>query len=203
MWRVLAAVLVITTTACQAPVAVQAAPNGEQIAFGAGGGGARDACFKCHGRAGEGSARAPGLAGQTAGYLVKQLDDYAGRWRNHPEMSGIAAGLGEGGRISVAAYYAGLARNDASFADRPKPTLWSEGDPVRGLRACADCHEQDRQGLANPNLAGLDVAYVSAQLSDWKAAKRRNDPRDIMGTIARALTDAEITALAAYVGGER
>ncbi len=197
-------VAALAIAACTAPVVAPAPPSGELIAFGGGTGGPRDACFACHGLQGEGDGEAPRLAGQSEGYLLKQMEDYAGRWRDHPQMSPIAARLKDGERSAVVAYYAGLP--DTRGRLRQSVGGWSlflDGDAERGLPPCARCHGPRGQGtgLAYPALAGQPADYVAIQLSAFKASKRRNDPQDVMGAIARSLTDAEIEALALYVAG--
>jgi cytochrome c553 len=197
----LAVIAALAAVACSAPVIAPAPPDGELIAFGGGTGGPRDACFVCHGLDGEGDGVTPRLAGQSEGYLVKQMEDYAGRWRDHPQMSPIAARLDDGERTAVATYYSRLSepysqpRLSAGGA-----SLFVEGDQERGLPPCARCHgPQGRgSGLGYPALAGQPAEYISAQLQAWKASKRRNDPQDVMGSIARRLSDAEIDELALY-----
>jgi cytochrome c553 len=63
--------------------------------------------------------------------------------------------------------------------------------------ACALCHGPN--GIATlpnaPNLAGQQALYVSEQLKNYRSGKRQNE---VMGVIAKPLTDAEITQLAAW-----
>jgi cytochrome c553 len=63
--------------------------------------------------------------------------------------------------------------------------------------ACALCHGPN--GIATlpnaPNLAGQQAFYVSEQLKNYRSGKRQNE---VMGVIAKPLTDAEITQLAAW-----
>lgn len=189
--------------ACRAPVAAPTPPSGEVIAYGGGPGGSADACFACHGLKGEGDALAPRLAGLSQGYLLKQLEDYAGRWRDHPQMSPVAARLDASDRLAVARYYAALTHVGADEADTAvvDGVLFRDGDRLRGLPSCASCHGADGRGggLATPALAGQRAAYVREQLLAWKNGKRRNDPRDVMGAVARRLSLHEIEALAAHV----
>lgn len=189
--------------ACSAPVTPPAQRSGEAIAFGAGPGGPQDACFSCHGLKGEGDGPIPRLAGLSTGYLMKQLEDYAGQWRDEPSMSPIAKRLSDADRLAVSAYYAALAGPVSEKpATRSGGELFVNGDPERGLKACASCHAEDgkREDLASPRLAGQTAAYVRLQLHAWKDSRRRNDPRDVMGQVARKLTVQEINELAAYVG---
>lgn len=170
--------------------------------FGGGPGGPQDACFVCHGLKGEGDGAAPRLAGQSAGYLLKQMEDYSARWRDHSQMSAISARLSDADRVAAAHYYASL--EDPAGLMRPAASGWRlflDGDQARGLPPCARCHgvRGDGVGLANPALAGQTAIYVETQLRAWKTSQRRNDPQDTMGAIARRLTQAEIESLASYV----
>jgi cytochrome c553 len=201
MWaerlRIAPVAVSLILTGCSVPVIAPAPPSGEAIAFGAGSGGPADACFQCHGLKGEGDELAPRLAGQSAGY--------ARRWRDDPEMSPIAARLSDGERIAVAAYYAGLGERRPGQI-RPAASgrvLYLDGDPERGLPPCARCHGPRGRGVgqAYPGLYAQPVEYVTAQLHAFRKSKRRNDPEDAMGAVARRLTPAEIESVAAYVAG--
>lgn len=202
MWRAIIFMGVGVSAACSAPVAPPAQRSGEAIAFGAGPGGPQDACFSCHGLKGEGDGTIPRLAGLSTGYLVKQMEDYSGRWRDEPSMSPIAMRLSDADRLAVADYYAALAAPVGEGSDTAaKSTLFVEGDPARGLKSCASCHAPtgEEASLATPRLAGQRADYVRLQLLAWKDSRRRNDPRDVMGQVARQLTVEEIDALAIYV----
>ncbi len=208
MWR---AIIFLTTigaavsllAACNAPVADPPTLAGEAVAFGAGAGGARDACFTCHGLKGEGDGPVPALAGLSSGYMLKQLKDYADQWRDDDIMTPIAARLSDADRIVVADYYAGLPplRKGAAPADGSAASLFIEGDPARALEPCAACHVVGGKdfGIATPILAGQPARYVRDQLLAWKESRRRNDARDVMGGIARKLTPEEIDSLARHI----
>lgn len=63
--------------------------------------------------------------------------------------------------------------------------------------ACALCHGVN--GIATmpsaPNLAGQPPIYVSEQLKHYRNGKRQHE---VMGVIAKPLTDADIANLAAW-----
>ena len=100
--------------------------NGQVIAMSGGAGGAANACFTCHGLDGGGDGvAAPRLAALDAGYLQKQLEDYASGLRPDDAMTRIAKALDQRGRREVAAYYAAL----------PAPTRWNRS--TAGKRANA------------------------------------------------------------------
>lgn len=166
-----------------------------------GAGGARRACFACHGLDGAGDGiSTPRLAGLEAGYLQKQMEDYASGLRPDPVMTPVAKALDDRARRAVVSYYAELAAPSGGDASRA-PALWRQGDAARGLQPCAACHGDRGEGVGGgqPALAGQPEAYVREQLERWRLAKRRNDPRGAMGDIARKLTSAEIDAMAVWL----
>lgn len=63
--------------------------------------------------------------------------------------------------------------------------------------ACALCH--GASGIAGmpsaPNLAGQQAIYLSEQLKNYRSGKRHHE---VMGVIAKSLTDAEIANLSAW-----
>ena len=186
--------------ACGGPVAAPAPPSGRLIAFGGGPGGPGDACFTCHGFNGEGDGLTPRLAGLDAGYIAKQLADYAHETRPDDVMTPIAMAMSDGDRRAVADYYSAL---PAPALRAPSTTLalYHEGDRARGVRSCANCHGQNGagEGAANPAIAGQPAAYTAEQLRRWKRSIRRNDARDVMGRAVRTMSEEEIDAMAVYI----
>jgi cytochrome c553 len=194
--------LLICAAACSGPVLAPEPVSGEAIAFGAGPSGARDACFTCHRLDGEGQGRTPRLAGLDAGYLTKQLFDYAREERIDAVMGPIARAMSDRDRRAVALYYATLGA--PTPANAAPPRVFAHGDPARGLRACADCHGVRGlgRGAGYPALAGQPAAYTTEQLRRWRRGERRNDPNNVMSSVARQLTDREISAVAIYLQAE-
>lgn len=71
-------------------------------------------------------------------------------------------------------------------------TLVSQG--AGSVWSCASCHGDQGEGTQTvPRLAGLPAAYIAKQLHDFQQDTRENDS---MAYVAKALTDAQITALA-------
>jgi cytochrome c553 len=74
------------------------------------------------------------------------------------------------------------------------------------IRACALCHYPNGKGRAeNAPIAGFSVAYFIQQMADFKRDARKSaDPKkantNVMITIAKAMTDAEIKDAAEYFG---
>lgn len=176
--------------------------TGELVALSGGGAGARNACFTCHGLDGMGDGDAvPRLAGMDAGYLQKQMQDYADDRRRDDVMSGIARRLNDDERRSVVAWYASLPVADGPSNSAPSPVIYARGDPRRGIIACATCHGDQGQGLGpgNPSVAGQPAAYTREQLMRWKRTDRRNDPRGVMTAAVAPLTSAEMDEIAAWL----
>jgi len=193
--------LAIGVSACGGPVLAPRQADADLIVFGGGPGGAREACFTCHGLAGEGIEEAPRLAGLDAGYFLKQMADYANGRRADAVMAPIARRLSAEAQRQVSHYYAALPTTAPPLGTAPR--LYAHGDAARGLRACAECHGADGQGVgpANPAVAGQPQVYTAEQLRRWKRGLRRNDAGDEMGSAARGLSESEIEALAAYLAG--
>ena len=69
--------------------------------------------------------------------------------------------------------------------------------------ACGFCHRADGPGgPENSNIAGLPAAYLVQQMADYKSGARKTSVPgrniDLMISLAKAATDAEIEAAAAY-----
>jgi len=167
------------------------------------------ACAACHGPAGRSSVPTwPKLAGQSAAYLVKQLQDFKSGARKNPIMAGQVAALSEQDMKDLAAYFSaqkadpGVASESAIAVAQP---IYRAGVAARGIPACAGCHGPDGSGnlaAGYPRLGGQHATYVAAQLHAYHNGERgAGATGKMMATIASPLTDAEIEALASYVNG--
>jgi len=144
----------------------------------------------------------PRLAGLDAGYLQKQMEDYASGIRPHSVMGVIASGLNDAERRSVVAWYAEMPVAPREVvAEAAVPVVYLQGDPVRGVVACAACHGAEGQGggSGNPQIAGQPAPYTLEQLRRWKTAERRNDPRGVMTAAVAPLSDDEMAAIATWL----
>jgi len=176
--------------------------TGQLVAMSGGEGGPAAACFTCHGLDGQGDgASVPRLAGLDAGYLQKQMEDYAAGTRPDDVMGRIAKRLDDQDRRAVAAFYAAMPAPPYASPGLPPPVLYLNGDPTRGVLACAACHGFTGQGAGpgGPAIAGQPRAYIADQLTRWRDGKRRNDPRGVMAVATARLTDDEIGRLSAWL----
>ncbi|MCO5101356.1 MAG: cytochrome c4 [Burkholderiaceae bacterium] len=172
---------------------------------------AATACATCHGpeALGMGAGGFPRLAGLPSPYVLGQLRAFRSGTRSSPVMQPIAAALSDAERQAVAAYVAKLPHPAARKVDRVDKAqgagelLALRGAWDRNIPECVACHGPGGVGVGDhfPPLSGQPASYLSAQLDAWRTGTRKNDPDDLMGHIARSLTDAEVKAVAEYFEG--
>lgn len=163
-------------------------------------------CMGCHGVGGNSSNPAwPKLAGQDAGYIVKQLADFKSGARKNPMMSGQAAGLTKAQMADLGAYYAAqkvtVGAKDEKLAKLGE-NLYRGGNSKTGVAACMACHGPAGNGIPPrfPSVSGQHATYTAAQLRAFKRGSRTNDS-NIMTQIAFRMSHDEINAVAAYMEG--
>ena len=166
-------------------------------------------CEACHGANGEGMAAAhvPRLAGQSADYLQKQLDDYAQGARENPVMSNFAKALSGPQRAQFAARYASMSARfiapakslDAAQLARGLKLAY-QGDETKHVAACNGCHGPDGIGVAHaaPYLAGQSPEYLASALKSFHEGTRKNDSGQLMRSVAQHLDEADVAAVSAY-----
>lgn len=164
------------------------------------------ACISCHGAQGEGIATFPRLAGTGQAYLQAQLDAFGDGSRKNAIMQPIAQQLTATERTELTQYFSQLpAPFLAADPVQPLPTdvgawLATRGRWSDNVPACVQCHGPGGRGVGAqfPPLAGLPAAYITEQLQAWKAGSRPPGPLALMTGIAQQLTEADMTAVAAY-----
>jgi cytochrome c553 len=166
-------------------------------------------CDACHGAHGEGMAAAhvPRIAGQSAEYLKKQLDDYAAGSRDNSVMRNFAKALSDGQRGKLAAHYAAMSapagppdtKLDASQLARGHRLAY-QGDEQLRVQACNSCHGPGGIGVlhAAPYLAGQSADYLASALKSFQQGTRKNDAGELMRSVAKQLTDADVIAISGY-----
>jgi cytochrome c553 len=169
------------------------------------------ACASCHGAQGEGTSDVyfPRLAGKPAGYLYNQLVAFRDGRRKYPPMNYLLEFLPDAYLKEISEYFASLR---PPFPTHEIPSVSSDilargeslarnGDPVRGIPACAGCHNPGFTGMepAIPGLLGLRASYVSAQLGGWRYGTRTATAPDCMQIVASLLTEDDVKAVAAFL----
>ena len=99
----------------------------------------------------------------------------------------------------LAASLLGLAGSAYAQADAGKEALY-----VKSLAAtCANCHGTNGravEGSSVVSIAGLDKAYMIAQMKAFKAGTR---PATIMHQLSKGYSDAQIELLATYFAAQK
>jgi cytochrome c553 len=168
-------------------------------------------CVTCHGQSGQGTTNGyfPRIAGKPAGYLYNQLVAFRDGTRRYPPMNYLIAYLPDNYLREIAAHFAKqrppFAGNETSVAD-PASTargqsLVTAGDQKNGIPACVGCHGAGLTGMEPgiPGLVGLHPTYIVAQLTRWRVGDRHAAEPDCMKRIATRLSDADVTAVAAWL----
>lgn len=169
-------------------------------------------CGGCHGVDGNSEdATYPRLAGQYAGYIVKQVKDFQkGHRTNNETMAGMAAMVGsDEDAKDIGAYFAqqkmkgSLTKPNNDLAAQGEK-LFREGNAKTGVYGCINCHGEKGKGKAKnistfPVIGGQHRDYIVKQLKEFREGARNNDPAGMMGAIAKKLTDKEIEAVAEYL----
>lgn len=202
-----AAVLAAAALRPQNPQALARTPDGAAMT------GAKVArCAFCHGPDGRSVFEIwPNLAGQDAAYLAVQLDAFAKgpqgprRGPHAAQMYAVARALSPEDRRAIATHYARLPAAPLVSADKAGlgRSLHLEG--AGKVAACASCHGQAGEGnaqLGAPRIGGQHARYTAGQLRAF-ASGARGDKNNAMAAIAAAMTDEQITAIAAYLDADR
>ena len=154
-------------------------------------------CHGCHGIPNYKNAypvySVPKLGGQHAAYLVVALKAYASQERAHPTMHSHAVIMSDQDMQDVAAYLSG---------QELKPSGKAEGAAPKAAQTCVACHAAEGVGILPeyPNLAGQHQDYLQSALKAYRSGQRKNA---VMGGMAAALTDADISELARYYSSQR
>ena len=169
------------------------------------------ACITCHMADGRGmdAGGFPKIAGDSPVYLAKQIHDFKSGLRENAIMLPIANALTEEEITAVTQYMSTLEKFDVAEITRAKApeglgeTIALRGDWSRSIPECVACHGPSGVGVGDafPPLAGQGPNYIASQLRAWQQGTRKNDQNDLMGHIARSLTEEEIVAVADYFAG--
>ena len=165
-------------------------------------------CATCHGADGNSQIPMnPKLAGQSANYLVKQLQDYQSGARQNATMTAMVASMSDQDILDISAWYASqevtLGGADPAQIELGE-SIYRAGNEALGVAACSACHSPTGTGngpAGFPALGGQHEEYTLTQLRAFRSGERNNDASSMMQMTVERLTDAELEAVASYVSG--
>ncbi|HEY2863210.1 MAG TPA: c-type cytochrome [Casimicrobiaceae bacterium] len=168
----------------------------------------------CHGQSGQGTNNGyfPRIAGEPAGYLYNQLVAFRDDTRQYPPMNYLVAYLPDAYLREMAEHFAkqrppyeakNAAPIDAATIARGR-AIATAGDPGKGVPACIACHGTRLTGMnpGIPGLVGLRGGYITAQLTRWRVGSRHAAEPDCMRRIVSRLSEADIAAVATWLGSQ-
>ncbi|ODS59825.1 MAG: cytochrome C [Acidovorax sp. SCN 68-22] len=169
-------------------------------------------CIGCHGIAGYQSSfpevyKVPKIAGQGAAYIAASLNAYAKGERRFPTMHAVSVSLSEQDIADVSAYYAQLGQEGApALPEKPAREPSAQVAALLEKGACVSCHGANFAKPIDPSypqLAGQNADYLFVALKAYKAENNPHFGRSnaIMAGIVKPFTNAELKALAGYIGG--
>ncbi len=188
-------------TACHNPHSPKTlrGPAAPTAFSGSGAVGKTSVCAGCHG--GDGMSANPvwpNLAGQHDAYLVEALKAYKSGTRENAMMAPIAKALSEADIREVAAHFAALKVKSPGAAVGGSNTAAGKAKAA----VCAGCHGAN--GVSSnpvwPSLAGQQKDYLVAALKAYRDGTRKNE---VMGGMAKGLSDGDVDALAGYFSSVR
>lgn len=179
------------------------------------------ACVACHGMDGNSFVpQWPKLAGQSARYLTRQLQNFKAGQRvdNSQEgktMMGLVQPLSQQDIEDLAAYFEsqsikpGSSDSDLLILGEQ---IYRKGNIKERVLACVGCHGLKGAGnkvlleplkapsqVEAPRIGSQHAAYIIKQLKAFKDKTRNNDVGKTMRNIAKGMTDEEINAVAQYI----
>lgn len=173
------------------------------------------ACTACHGAQGRAAPDGyyPRIAGKPAGYLYNQLVHFREGRRSYHLMTQMVDPLSDSYLREMAEHFATLdlpypapSPVSASTQDLLRgEQLARRGDAARQLPACVQCHGAALTGVqpSTPGLLGLPRDYLNAQMGAWRSGLRRAHAPDCMATIARRLSDSDMSAVSGWLASQR
>ena len=167
------------------------------------------ACGACHGADGNSLVPSfPKLAGQHAGYLLKQMQDIKSGARPVPTMAGQLDAMSDQDLADIAAYFASQTPTRGATKEvlvELGERVWRAGVREKGIAACAACHSPTGAGngpAKYPALSGQHADYIAAALRAFRNDERTNDgDTRIMRDVAARLSDKELEAVSSYASG--
>ena len=168
-------------------------------------------CIGCHGIPGYQASfpevhKVPMISGQSGKYIASALDAYKKGDRKHPTMRGIADSLSEQDIADVSAYYEQHGKKGAELPAAPKRQPDARVAALLQKGACVSCHGDNFAKPIDPSypkIAGQHADYLFVALKSYKETGKNayvGRSNGVMAGIAKQFSNAELKALAGYLG---
>ncbi|GAA4423863.1 c-type cytochrome [Acidovorax lacteus] len=167
-------------------------------------------CIGCHGIPGYQASfpevhKVPMISGQSGKYIAAALQAYKKGDRKHPTMRGISESLSDQDIADISAYYEQHGKKGAELPAKPSREPSVQVAELLKKGACVSCHGDNFAKPIDPSypkIAGQHADYLFVALKSYKVEKNANIGRNnaIMGGISKQFTNAELKALANYIG---
>lgn len=201
--------LMVSNTFASSEVYAGDPEKGKELASASG-------CMGCHGADGNSPApNFPKIAGLGSKYIYKQLQNVRDGNRIIASMAGLVDNYNNEQLKDLAAFYnsqtlqiAGakpleVRVNNGIKVDSLKlgARVYRAGNLDTNVPSCIGCHSP--RGLGNdpagyPRLGGQYSEYIALQLRAYRDGEREHE---IMNTVAKNMTNAEIDAVANFIAG--
>ena len=165
-------------------------------------------CVACHGADGNSvNPQWPKIAGQSAGYIYKQLQMFKQMQRVNALMAPMVANLSEQDMHDLAAYYASREMSPGAAAEQlveAGQLIYRGGVPEKGVPACMSCHGPRGSGnpaALFPRLSYQHATYTVQRLREYRDGKADYPGAEVMSGVSTRLSDEEIEAVASYIQG--
>ena len=165
-------------------------------------------CIGCHGITGYQASfpevyKVPKISGQSEKYITTVLNAYKKGERKHPTMRGIADSLSDQDIADVAAYYEQHGKTEPVASAPKAPDAKVAALLQKG--ACVSCHGDNFSKPIDPSypkIAGQHKDFLFVALKSYKVENQATWGRSngVMGGIAKQYSNAELKAIAAYIG---
>ncbi len=203
-----ASLISLSAFAADAPPVVDSAARvakGQQLAA---------TCAACHGADGNSLIAAnPSLAGQSAGYIARQLTHFKSGVRENAIMKGFATALSDEDMKALGEYFSRQKARVGGVKEvmlaKVGENIWRNGIIAKGVPACTACHGPAGAGIPAqfPRLGGQHAEYTLTQLKSFAGGTRGANDKDaggrVMAAFAGKMNEAEMKAVAEYASGLR
>lgn len=167
-------------------------------------------CIGCHGIQGYQASfpeihKVPKISGQGAKYITAALAAYKKGERKHPTMRGVADNLSDQDMADLGAYYEAHGKVEGFALPAKAADASAKVAELLKKGACVSCHGDNFSKPIDPSypkIAGQYSDYLYVALKAYKTEGNLQVGRanGVMGGVVKQFSNAELKALAGYIG---